>query len=58
MIQPDMLLLLLLHPDFIGMPSLSDVDLTTFSRVAVDTSCFQAKFIFDGPKQTVNLPRW
>jgi hypothetical protein len=41
-----------------GMPSLTNIDLTTFTGDAVDTSCFQAKVILDGLKETGDLPRW
>jgi hypothetical protein len=39
------------------MPSLSTVDLTTLAGDAVDVSCFQAKIILDGLKETGDFPR-
>jgi len=40
-------LMVLLDAGLSGTPSLSNVDLTTCTRVAVDTSCFKAKVILD-----------
>jgi len=40
-----------------GTPGLSNADLTTFAVDAVDSSCFQAKVILDGLKETDDLPR-
>jgi hypothetical protein len=49
--------MVLLDPSLNGMPSLTDVDLTTFAGDAIDASYFQAKGIPDGPKETGDLPR-
>jgi len=51
-------LVLLLDPGLNEMSDLTNVDLTTFTGDAVDTSCFQAKVILDRTKDTGNLPRW
>jgi hypothetical protein len=55
MIQPDVLVVLV-DPGINGKPGLTDVD-TTFAWDAVDASCFQARVILDGPKETGDLPR-
>jgi hypothetical protein len=36
---------------------LTDIDLTTFVGDAVDASCFQAKVILHGPKETGDFSR-
>jgi hypothetical protein len=55
MIQPDVSEVLL-DPGLSGTPGVTSVDLTTFATVAVNTRCFQAKVIFDGPKEIGDLP--
>jgi hypothetical protein len=57
MIQPDVLVVLL-DPGLSGMPSLSSVDLTTFTRDAVNAKCFEAEVILNGLQETGDLPRW
>jgi hypothetical protein len=44
MIQPDVLVVFL-DPGLNGMPGLTNLDLTTFTRDAVDASCFRLPII-------------
>jgi len=48
----------LLDPGPHGMPGLSIVDLTTFAEDVVHASCFQARVILDGLKETGDHPSW
>jgi hypothetical protein len=50
--------LVLLGPGLNKMPDFSSVDFNTCAGDALNASCFQAKVIFDGPKETGNLHRW
>jgi len=57
MIQPDVLVVLF-DPHLNGTPGSTNVNCTVFAGDAVDPSCFHAKVILDGPKETDNLPSW
>jgi hypothetical protein len=57
MIQCDVLVVLF-DPGLSGTPNLTNIELTTFAVDAVDTSCFQAKVILDGLKETGDLLGW
>jgi len=57
MTLPDVLVVLL-DPALIRLPTLFSIDLTTFAEDAVDTTCFQVKVIIHRLKETGDFHGW